>query len=95
MCNKKDYCKYGNNINRYCNSCIKKYEDERYHPANAVNRFSEGEPIKLILFNKTSIEENKNNFIQKGYTEADFYKAFYEWAIEQEHFEVEPVRFDG
>lgn len=95
MCNKRSYCKYGNNINRYCNSCIKNYEEVRYYPANATNKFSEGKPVKLIVFNESSMESIRNDFIKKGNSECDFYKAFWEWAIEQEHFEPKVFRFDG
>lgn len=95
MCNKRKYCKYGNNINRYCSSCIKNYEGERYYPAGATDKFLEGKPAKLVLFSESSMEDVKSDFIKKGYSEYDFYKSFWEWILEQEHFESKVFRCDG
>lgn len=94
-CSKRDYCKHGNSINRFCNSCISNYKGELSCPVGVVDKFLEGKPIKLVFFSGSNMEDMKNDFIKKGFSEHDFYKSFWEWIIEQEHFEPEVFRFDA
>ncbi|MGL5717802.1 MAG: hypothetical protein ACRCX7_10165 [Cetobacterium sp.] len=94
-CDRRKYCKYGNNINGYCKACIKYYEGVRYYPAGAKRLFIEGTPIKLVLFNFNSMEGIKKEYLDEGKTECDFYKDFYEWMTQAEHFKEDVKRVDG
>ena len=93
-CKIAEKCVYGNNINYVCERCERYYEDSFSRPCDMRDLYKEGEKIKTILID---INEIKRKFVEFEYHNQrdDFYKQFYCYVLNCEHFKEEVRRFDA
>lgn len=93
-CSKVESCIYGNNINYVCERCYRYYEDRFSRPCSLNDLYKEGEKIKTILIDVNEFERKLKEFEYQNRRD-DFYKQFYSYILNCEHFKEEIRRFDA